>query len=99
MPLEPGIDWKTSSLARGSAGHPQVPRWDKDGWGHPCARARCPLPAASTSPGVVSRQMLLWSSTSDPLSPTPFFLLFLFPSFPPHRASILETNFKIFFFF
>lgn len=85
MPLEPGIDWKTSSLARGSAGRPQVPRWDKDGWG--------------PSPGVVSRQMLLWSSTSDPLSPTPFFLLFLFPSFPPHRASILETNFKIFFFF
>lgn len=61
--------------------------------------ARGPLPAARAAPGEVSRQMLPWSSTSDPLSPKPFFLLFLFPSFPPHRASILETNFKTFFYF
>lgn len=94
-----GMDWKTSSLAGGSTGHLQVPWQGRHGWGHPCARARHPLAAASTSPGAVSRQMLPWSSTSNPLLTAPFFLLFLFPNFPPHRASILETNFKNFFFF
>lgn len=92
-----GMDWKTSSLAGGSAGHLQVPWQGRHGWGHPCARARHPLPAASTSPGAVSRQMLPWSSTSDPLLPAPFFLLFLFPNFPPIEHLSWKPTSKFFF--
>lgn len=88
--------WKTSSLARGSAGHPQVPGL---GWlGTPLCQGP-PLPTASATPRAVSRQMLPWSSTSDPLSPTPFFLLFLFPSFPPIEHLSWKPTSKKFFFF
>lgn len=87
--LQPGL-WQRWAPIGGPAGQ---------GWlGHSCARAGWPLPAASTSPGAVSRQMLPWSSTSDPLSPTSF-LLFSFQAFPPIEHLSWKPTSNFFFFF
>lgn len=94
-----GMDWKTSSLAGGSAGHPQVPWQGRHGWGHPCARARRPLPAASTSPGRFPDRCSCGPAPATPSRQHPSSSSSSFQTFPPIEHLSWKPTSKIFFFF